>query len=295
MTVGKFGYWLYDAITSMHKNKKNMFISVGTMIATMLIVAIAFIIVQNATYIINQKKDQVSKITAYLDVNVTEEQISKIKEDVEKMEGVKNIEFTSQEEAIMWAKEKNPLLLKGYTDDVIEEFLPPYYTITFETVSAEKQIVSALRLMDGVGKDEEDIKVTESASQAIRKAKTVQVISVTLLILVIELSVLLIMNSTKLMLYAKRKEISIMKYVGATDGFIKVPFIMQGVAVAIIAVLITMIFVSAIYNFVVDKMTDYALLPGSKIMFELTIILLAVGTGIGVIGSSVSMNKYLDV
>lgn len=295
MTVGKFGYWLYDAVTSMRKNKKNMFISVGTMIATMLIVAIAFIVVQNATYIINQKKDQVSKITAYLEVDVTEEQISNIKEDVEKLEGVKNIEFTSQEEAIKWAKEKNPLLLKGYTDDVIEEFLPPYYTITFETVAAEKQIVSALRLMDGVGKNEEDIKVTESASQAIRKAKTVQVISVTLLILVIELSVLLIMNSTKLMLYAKRKEISIMKYVGATDGFIKVPFIMQGVAVAIIAVLITMIFVSAIYNFVIDKMTDYALLPGSKIMFELTIILLAVGTGIGVIGSSVSMNKYLDV
>lgn len=295
MTVGKFGYWLYDAITSMRKNKKNMFISVGTMIATMLIVAIAFIVVQNATYIINQKKDQVSKITAYLEVDVTEEQISNIKDDVEKLEGVKNIEFTSQEEAIRWAKEKNPLLLKGYTDDVIEEFLPPYYTITFETVAAEKQIVSALRLMDGVGKNEEDIKVTESASQAIRKAKTVQVISVTLLILVIELSVLLIMNSTKLMLYAKRKEISIMKYVGATDGFIKVPFIMQGVAVAIIAVLITMIFVSAIYNFVIDKMTDYALLPGSKIMFELTLILLAVGTGIGVIGSSVSMNKYLDV
>ena len=295
MTIGKFGYWIYDAITSMNKNKKNIFISIGTMIATMLIVAIAFIVVQNATYIINQKKDQVSKITAYLDVDVTDEQVAQIKKDVEKLDGVKNIEYTTKEEAIKWAKEKNPLLLKGYTDDVIEQFLPSYYTITFETVAAEKQIVSALRLMDGVGKNEEDVKVTESASQAIRKAKTVQVISVTLLILVIELSVLLIMNSTKLMLYAKRKEISIMKYVVATDGFIKVPFNIQGVIFALVALLITMIFIVIIYNFVADKMTDYTLLSSGEIMFKLTLILLAVGTGIGVIGSSVSMNKYLDV
>lgn len=62
MTIGKFGYWIYDAITSMNKNKKNIFISIGTMIATMLIVAIAFIVVQNATYIINQKKIKFQKL-----------------------------------------------------------------------------------------------------------------------------------------------------------------------------------------------------------------------------------------
>ena len=295
MTISKIAYWFYDAISGMKKNKKNILISIGTMIATMLIVAIAFIIVQNATFIINKEKDQASKITAYLVSNVTEDQLKDIKERLSVMDGVKEIVYTSKKEAIEWAREENPLLLKGYTDEVIETFLSPYYTITFDSVKAEKQIVSELRQMEGVGKEEEDIKVTESAAKAIKKAKTVQVISITLLILVVELSILLIMNSTKLMLYAKRKEISIMKYVGATDGFIKVPFIIQGIIVALIAAIATMIIISVVYDFIVSKIADYSLLSCSEVMFELALILLAVGTGIGAIGSSVSMNKYLDV
>lgn len=295
MTISKIAYWFYDAISGMKKNKKNILISIGTMIATMLIVAIAFIIVQNATFIINKEKDQASKITAYLVSNVTEDQLEKIKQRLLVMDGVKEIVYTSKKEAIEWAREENPLLLKGYTDEVIETFLSPYYTITFDSVKAEKQIVSELRQMEGVGKEEEDIKVTESAAKAIKKAKTVQVISITLLILVVELSILLIMNSTKLMLYAKRKEISIMKYVGATDGFIKVPFIIQGIIVALIAAIATMIIISVVYDFIVSKIADYSLLSCSEVMFELALILLAVGTGIGAIGSSVSMNKYLDV
>ncbi|MBQ9267035.1 MAG: permease-like cell division protein FtsX [Clostridia bacterium] len=293
--MGTISYWFYDAISSMKKNLKNVSISIGTMIATMLVVAIAFIVVENAKYMINLQKDKASKITAYLTPDVTDEQVVEIRNELNKMSGVKEFSYTTKEEAIKKTREENPTLLKGYTDEVVESFFSAYYTITFESLEAEENIVAALRVMDGVGKEKEDIQVTDSAVEAIKKARTVQAIGLTLLLLVVELSVFLIMNSTKLMLYAKRKEISIMKYVGATDGFIKVPFIIQAIIIALIAALVTMLLVNIFYGIVAGKMATYNLLASEDIMFKLTLILLAVGTGIGIIGSSVSMNKYLDV
>ena len=86
-----------------------------------------------------------------------------------------------------------------------------------------------------------------------------------------------------------------MKYVGATDGFIKVPFIIQAIITALIASLVTMILVLITYDFIAGKMVNYSLLTSGELMFRLALILVAVGTVIGIVGSSVSMNKYLDV
>ena len=274
--MGTISYWFYDAFSGMKKNMKNVLISTGTMIAVMLIVAVAFIVVQNAEFIIKKKQDSVSKIVAYLDYNVTSEQVNEIKRAVSKISGATDVVYTSQEEDLA-------------------KMLPGNITVTFDSVSAEERIVAELKTLDGVGKDKKDIVVADSAVDAIKKANTIRIIGYTLLVLVIELSVFLIMNSTKLMLYAKRKEISIMKYVGATDGFIKVPFIIQAIFTALVAAVVTMVIVSMLYDFVVSKMTSYTLLSGSQIMFKLTLILLAVGVVIGITGSSVSMNKYLDV
>ncbi len=294
--MGTISYWFYDAFSGMKKNMKNVLISTGTMIAVMLIVAVAFIVVQNAEFIIKKKQDSVSKIVAYLDYNVTSEQVNEIKRAVSKISGATDVVYTSQEEALEKAKNSD---LAEIFDDISEEdlakMLPGNITVTFDSVSAEERIVAELKTLDGVGKDKKDIVVADSAVDAIKKANTIRIIGYTLLVLVIELSVFLIMNSTKLMLYAKRKEISIMKYVGATDGFIKVPFIIQAIFTALVAAVVTMVIVSMLYDFVVSKMTSYTLLSGSQIMFKLTLILLAVGVVIGITGSSVSMNKYLDV
>ncbi len=298
MTIGTISYWFYDAITSMKKNKKNIFISIGTMIATMIIIAATFAIMQNANYIIQQQKDANSKILAYLEIGVSDDKVEDIRSELSAMEGITEFTYASKEEAIERAREISPILVDGYTEEELEILYQPYFSITFEDMEAEKEIVAKLRTLDGVGKNEDDVIVSESARDAIKKAKTAQIISATLLILIVELSILLIMNSTKLMLYAKRKEISIMKYVGATDGFIKVPFIIEGVIVAFIAVLVTMLLVSFVYNPVssmIAKTTTYRLLSSGEILGTLTFILLAVGAGIGIIGSSSAMNKYLDV
>ena len=294
--MGTINYWFYDAFSGMKKNWKNTLISIGTMIAVMLIIAVAFIVVQNAGYIIEKKRDSVSKIVAYLEYDVTEEQVNDIIKALERIPGAKNPVYTTKEEALKKALNSE---LSEIFDDISEEdlakMLPGNITVTFESIEAEKSIISELKVLEGVGKDSKDVAVSDSAVSAIKKARTVRIVSITLLVLVIDLSIFLIMNSTKLMLYAKRKEISIMKYVGATDGFIKIPFIIQAIVTALVAVVVTLIIVSLVYNAIADKITTFELLPQSSLMFTLTLILVVVGTIIGIVGSSVSMNKYLDV
>ena len=175
----------------------------------------------------------------------------------------------------------------------------PCYIITFEDVQAVPIITSELRKIDGIGTTEEDIRVNPYALKATRDAKISQTVAITAMILIVEFSVFLMMNTTKLMMYAKRREISIMKYVGARDNFIKAPFAIQGIITALIAVGITMLLAWIIYPIVVSSMdklgSGYTYLEYANVSNDLLIILLAIGCLIGIGGSTASMNKYLDV
>ena len=107
------------------------------------------------------------------------------------------------------------------------------------------------------------------------------------------------MNTTKLMMYSKRREISIMKYVGAKDDFIRAPFAMQGVFIATVAVCLTMGLVSIGYPAFIKSMntleSGFSFISFDLLYAELAGLLLIIGVAIGIIGSSASMKKYLDV
>lgn len=107
------------------------------------------------------------------------------------------------------------------------------------------------------------------------------------------------MNSIKLALYARRKEISIMKYVGATDTFTRAPFIIEGLIIALIAALITLIITNFTYEGIIHMTGNIQLfsfmVSKSDVLSSLTVLLIAVSVGIGTIGSAMSINKYLDV
>ena len=144
----------------------------------------------------------------------------------------------------------------------------------------------------------DDIVVTESAEKSIKEAQSMKIIAITAMILIIELSVFLMINSTKLMLYARRKEISIMKYVGAKDTFVKAPFAIEGIIMSLIAVLIVILIVAFCYEpmiGIIGKRASYKYLRIDEVMSNLKLMLVGIGILIGAFGSTMSMNKYLDV
>ena len=137
----------------------------------------------------------------------------------------------------------------------------------------------------------------ETVSALIKIANGVRVVTGVILVFLVIISVVIISNTIKLTVHARRKEISIMKYVGATNGFIRWPFIIEGIIMGIVAGALSILVVGIIYNLVSKQIVS------SQVFVKMNISLLGfselfnliLGVGIGIIGSSVSMRKYLKV
>ena len=134
-------------------------------------------------------------------------------------------------------------------------------------------------------------------------ANGVRIISAVVLVLLIFISIFIIANTIKLTVHARRKEISIMKYVGATNNFIRGPFIVEGVIIGLISAMISVLILGLLYNYAageilkssITNMVSIGLLSFSEIFPLIITVYLGIGIGIGVIGSIISMKRYLEV
>ena len=134
-------------------------------------------------------------------------------------------------------------------------------------------------------------------------ANAVRIVSVVILTLLILISIFIIANTIKLTVHARRKEISIMKYVGATDSFIRWPFVIEGIIIGIVAAIISIVILGIAYSLVTNAISDSVLLNKmgmtllgfSDMLSLLVIVYLGLGIGIGTLGSVISMRKYLQV
>ena len=134
-------------------------------------------------------------------------------------------------------------------------------------------------------------------------AKSVQMITLGLLAILVLISIFIISYTIKLTVYARRKEISIMKYVGATNSFIRGPFIVEGIIIGIISAIITIGIIGVAYTSVLNKMLASSVMQSltislytfNQLFVRILIVYLILGIGIGVLGSVISMRKYLKV
>ncbi len=297
MNMNTISYWFQDAFHTMRKDLKNQLISLGTMLATMVLIAIACIIFQNANTYIETEKDTYSKINVYLNVGISDEEAkTRIEPQLLGISGVSNVEYRSREEAHALAlKEPFKEYIDGYSEEIIDQTFPTCFFLTFEEISDIQIIFSELNKIDGIA----DYNLDNAVAEAVRSAKIYKTIALTGIILIIEFSVFMMMNITKLMVYAKRREISIMKYVGAKDLFIKMPFAIQGLITAFVAVFITMFLLQMVYPFITQSTASFgqgfSYVSYEEIWQSLLILLLIIGCAIGGIGSTASMNRYLDV
>jgi cell division transport system permease protein len=295
MSINTVAYLLKDSFHGMRKDMKNTLISLGTMFATMLLIAVAYLVYMNENKLINDTKDRSSNIVAYVAINQTEGEALKIGDEIEKILGVTSVTYRNKDYAINLAKSLNPIMVEGFTDEVLRTIYPAYYVVTFDDVNAVNVIVSGLSKINGI----DDITVNKYAAAKARDAEIYKAVAIVAIIYIIEFSVFLMMNTTKLMMFSRRKEISIMKYVGARNNFIRAPFAMRGVFIAIIAVALTMVIVNVAYPAFIKSMntleSGFSFISFDKLFTELIILLFGIGVLIGIVGSATSMRKYLDV
>ncbi len=300
MRYNIISYLVGEGFRNTFKNKKSTIISVTTMCLTMLMFGTFFILGENINHIVNNIEEQQGMMVV-IDKKATEEQITKIGEEIRKIDGVNTIEYTSQEEAYnkvreQWKNVELDNFLNGYTADR----LPPSYTVTLTDLSLNSSVQAQIKKIENVT---EVVAMDSTISTLESIAKGIRIGILAILIALIIISVFIISNTIKLSVHARRKEISIMKYVGATNGFIRWPFVVEGMIIGIIAALISIIIVGFAYNGIAVQAVQFETLQKLNIslvsfsdMFNLILIMyLAIGIGIGVLGSAMSMRKYLEV
>ena len=299
MRYSVLGYLLGEGFRNVFKNKKSTGASLIIMCATMLIFGLFFVIGENVNYIMEEVEAQ-QGMQVFLNKDATEEQIKQAGEQIRAIDYVATAQYVSKEDALNSLKERfgeNGDLLDGYYE---KNPLKPSYVVTLTDLEQSDNVYAQIKQLDNVS----NIEVRDKTIDAlIGVANGIRIVSGVILILLIVISIFIIANTIKLTVHARRKEISIMKYVGATNGFIRWPFIVEGIIIGVISAMISIVLLGVSYNFAIDKLLDssvatmvsFNLLTFSDMFALVLTVYLILGIGIGVIGSTISMRKYLEV
>jgi len=232
--------------------------------------------------------------------DATDEQITKFGEELKSLDYVAKVTYVSKEEALNSLKEsfgEKQYLLEPYEK---KNPLKPSYVVTLTDLEKADEVqnnIEQLENMDNVQVRNQTINTLVNVANGIRW------VSAGILVLLVIISVFIIANTIKLTVHARRKEISIMKYVGATNGFIRWPFIVEGIIIGVVSAMLSILILGLGYNFIMDKILSssisttisISLLSFSDIFGLIIAVYLGLGIGIGVIGSMISMRKYLEV
>lgn len=292
-------YLIGEGISNIFKNKKQAATSFGTMCVIMIFFGICFILVGNFNNFIKQVEAE-QGIQAYITSGATDEDVKQLGEEIKSLDGVNTIEFVSKEEALQHMKDRlgeKSYLLDGYDETNV---FPASYVVTLTDLSKSSEVQAQIKELDNVKKITSS---DETIEMLVRIAKGVKIGSYIIIVALIGISIFIISNTIKLTVYARRKEISIMKYVGATNSFIRWPFIVEGIIIGLISGAISLAIIAGLYMVIGQNVgfvgflsnLGLSLLDFSDMFNLILIIYLGLGVGIGVLGSSLSMRKYLKV
>ena len=293
----RLSYLIGEGFKNTFKNKKSTIASLVIMIATMFIFGLFFVISENVTNEVNSLESE-QGIAVFVLRDATEEQTEEVGNKLRALEYVNNVSFVSKEEGMEQMKERlktTQEVLDGY---LTRNPLSDKYIVTLTDLTKKEEVKANILKLD-------NIKSIEASDKTIEKlmsiANMVRLVAMVIFILLLLISIFIIANTIKLTVHARRKEISIMKYVGATNGFIRFPFIVEGMIIGVSAALISIVILWLGYTGVTKDMMgtlstiNFQLLTFSQMFVKVLLVYLGLGIGLGVIGSLISMRRYLEV
>ena len=266
----------------------------------MIIFGVFLILSENINHFVQEVEDA-QGIQVFATEEATDEQVQELGEEIKQINGVNTIEYRSKEAALDQMKERfsdNEDLLEGYDGE--NNIFTASYVVTLTDLTLSQQVQDEISKLPNVKKITSS---NETVSTLIDLANGIKIVTGVILALLVIISIFIIANTIKLTVHARRKEISIMKYVGATNGFIRWPFIVEGMIIGIIASAISILIVAVAYNFIAEQMVNsqfmktigVSLVSFSDMFSSIIVVYMLLGIGIGAIGSIISMRKYLKV
>ncbi len=298
MKYNILGYLIGEGLSNVFKNKKSTGASLIIMCATMIIFGVFLILGENINHFVTNIKSE-QGFQVFIKVDATQEEIQKFGEDIRKIEGVSTAEYISKEDGLNTMK-KRLKDDKGVLNGFNVEVLKASYMVKIDNLEQSQQIQEQIRKIDNFAKITSS---DETITTLIHLANGIKIVTGAILLLLIIISIFIISNTIKLTVHARRKEISIMKYVGATNNFIRWPFIVEGMIIGMISSAISIVLVGGAYNFIAQelvnasfmKLIGMSLVGFGDMLSSIIVVYMLLGIGIGALGSVISMRKYLKV
>lgn len=295
--IRSLAYTIKQAFKQTARNKTMMFTSLFSITAMMLILGLFLILAVNVNIMTRNAQEEFDMVEIYLEDSVTQTQINDMKDELANLDYVKSVEYVSKDQAMEIMKERwgdNAYLLDGLTENP----LPASLQVRVNNIEDADRLVSYAENMDGA----EDVAYRQDEINKILKiTNAIQIGALVVIIFLVIVSIVVVANTIKLTVLARGREIRIMKYVGATNWFIRGPFLTEGIIIGIIAALISSAIVGGLYSAFVQNssqkilvMFSTSLIPVSSLVLNVIVIFLALGISIGAIGSIISMRRFLD-
>ncbi|MGI6030673.1 MAG: permease-like cell division protein FtsX [Eubacteriales bacterium] len=292
--LGKLGYLLKEGVRNIWKNSFMTFASVGILMACLLLMGTFVLVSENINYMIEGLADD-NEIALFIEDSVSREDALAMQEDIEAIDNVATVTFLSKEDAWeQWLEKQDNA--EAYSEAIESSPLRDEYIITLNDISQMYATVEQLNQLPGVG----DIRYREDVAQNLVKLKNmVGIVALVFLIVLVSISVFIISNTIKLGMFARRKEISIMKYVGATNAFIRLPFFVEGIIIGAVGGGLAYALQWYIYTYLVEKVVvgiDLINLVDFQVYAQpLLLAFMGAGLLVGLVSSIVSIRKYLNV
>lgn len=298
MKYNIFGYLIGEGFSNVLKNKKSTGASLMIMCATMIIFGVFLMLGENINHFVDEIKSE-QGFQVFLTTDATDEEVQKVGEMIRSLDGVSTVVPKTKEDALNTIKEKfgdKADLLDGFDYEVFSES----YVVTLTDLNKSKDVQNQILQFDNIKKITSS---DETVTTLINLANGIRIVTGIILLLLIVISIFIISNTIKLTVHARRKEISIMKYVGATNNFIRWPFIVEGMIIGILASLISIIIVGGAYSIIAEqavhadfmKIMNMSLVSFKDMISSIIFVYMLLGIGIGALGSVISMRKYLKV
>ena len=289
------GYFWKETFYSLFRNKFMAVASVLTVTLSMFILGVFLCAVLNINHMATYLENQV-EMTVYLKDGLNTEQVMAVGKKLKALPDLKEIKFTNKAQAMAEFKQRLGDQ-QGILDAINGNPLPSSYSTSFATPASLKNAVSIVTQYPEVDSVQYGQDIIE---QLYKVAQVIRIGGIILIVFLAGAELFIISNTIRLTVFARRREIQIMKYVGATNGFIRWPFIFEGMIIGFIGSGLSAFILWEGYKVVLMEMAQAGLvfipmIPLWPFIGYMTVMLLAAGIIIGILGSTISLRKYMKV
>ena len=295
MKMNNFGYLIKEGVRSIFSHGLMSFASVCVTVACMIIVGSFSILMYNLNIMVNEL-NQTNEVICYVDSVYTDAEAKSVHSRINMIDNVFRADYVSREQAL-------EEFIEDHDNDAAFQGVDPQdlrhrIVVVLEDNSRMEETVALLEQVDGVAMIDAEFELAEGFTTI---SSVLGLVSTGIIAILLIVSLLIISNTVKLAMYDRKNEIAIMKMVGATNGFIRFPFVVQGFFLGIIGAGLAFGVEWFLYDSLVKKITEvdalglFSFVPFNELLLPMVIVFGTAGLFVGVFGSISAIRKFMDV